>query len=334
MVDIELCSLGQVYFLQKFIDQKWSPGHALSTSRDLLDFQHKSENGYNFYIARENGHDDFIAVLGFIPVAHFDESLAEECDYWMAIWKADENSSQSLAGLKLMQTLQKQLVPKSLGAIGINSKVRKIYDLLKFRTGMLSHYYVANPGRQSFKIAINPLFAKNENRESSVRLLEIADVGSIPELCHPHHPKKSRSYLMNRYAAHQWYSYLFFGVYHDCDMVAVIVMRKVEAAGGCCLRIIDIVGDYNQMDFMGNDFLKIMLEFDAEYIDCLNYGIPAQIFSNWGFIEKSGDTVIPNYFEPYVPENVTVQFAYKTERSEYIIFKGDGDQDRPSIFSL
>ena len=70
---------------------------------------------------------------------------------------------------------------------------------------------------------------------------------------------------------------------------------------------------------------------NAEYIDCLNYGISQETFLNMGFLVRE-NIIIPNYFEPFEQRNVDIEFAFSSKSDEYVIFKGDSDQDRPSFF--
>ncbi|EOW3520763.1 hypothetical protein ACOWVB_000374 [Campylobacter coli] len=49
-------------------------------------------------------------------------------------------------------------------------------------------------------------------------------------------------------------------------------------------------------------------------------------------LKKQEDkNIIPNYFEPFEKKNILIKFAYKTKVNNYAIFKGDSDQDRPSV---
>ena len=44
------------------------------------------------------------------------------------------------------------------------------------------------------------------------------------------------------------------------------------------------------------------------------------------------DIVIPNYFEPFIQENISISYFTDSQNLENLrIFKADGDQDRPSI---
>ena len=69
----------------------------------------------------------------------------------------------------------------------------------------------------------------------------------------------------------------------------------------------------------------------AEYLDILNFGIEDIYFEKAGLLklDPRKPVVIPNHYEPFEQKNVHLHFAMKTDKP-YVIFKGDGDQDRPS----
>ena len=190
-----------------------------------------------------------------------------------------------------------------------------------------------NPLVNLFKIAI-----PNEDNNAicidkgDVNFEEI-DLTTIPNLESHYSPKKSIRYLIKRYKDHPVYQYLFIGAYKSSGLCAVFVLRKIVANGGACLRIIDILGDYSNLGYLGNAFVDLLRNHECEYIDCLNYGIEPQIFFSWGLLLRDDKNIIPNYFEPFQRENVDIRFAFKTEVENYVIFKGDSDQDRPSIIN-
>ena len=60
-----------------------------------------------------------------------------------------------------------------------------------------------------------------------------------------------------------------------------------------------------------------------------------EVIKSSGFVEvpdDSDDIIIPNYFEPFLKKNIKIYFFIdrSLEDSRIIIFKGDGDQDRPN----
>ena len=49
-----------------------------------------------------------------------------------------------------------------------------------------------------------------------------------------------------------------------------------------------------------------------------------------GFVKKGLSDIVPNYFEPFLKQNINIDYAFKS-KSPYVIFKGDSDQDRPNL---
>ena len=63
------------------------------------------------------------------------------------------------------------------------------------------------------------------------------------------------------------------------------------------------------------------------------FGLPEETFTKMGFelLDLDGETIVPNYFEPFEQRNVKIEIAYKTKGDNYVAFKADSDQDRPNI---
>ena len=70
--------------------------------------------------------------------------------------------------------------------------------------------------------------------------------------------------------------------------------------------------------------LRIMSELDLDN----------KMLEDSGFLllDQKGSILIPNYFEPFINENIAIHFAYKCSDSRLrpLLFKGDADQDRPN----
>ena len=60
------------------------------------------------------------------------------------------------------------------------------------------------------------------------------------------------------------------------------------------------------------------------------YGFDNTYIEQAGMIELAKDdtNIIPNYFAPYVAENIDIWVGAKSENA--LFFKADGDQDRPN----
>ena len=116
---------------------------------------------------------------------------------------------------------------------------------------------------------------------------------------------------------------------------AYVVTRLVTAEETGCvpvIRLVDYIGPDEVLPTLGRALDAILRAAGAEYMDCYNAGIPAEIWRAAGFCERRpGDgTVIPNYLTPPLRENT--EYYYFTNKPEgFVIFKADGDQDRPNL---
>ncbi|MBN2165700.1 MAG: hypothetical protein JW717_05435 [Marinilabiliaceae bacterium] len=332
MVEIRLCKIDEKESLKKFIDTDWKKDHILATHTTLLKWQHynKPSNNFNFIIAYDKQKNEIVGILGFIPVYHFDNKLINNNDFWLAIWKI--KSDYKGIGIELFNYFVKKFKPNSIGCIGINNTVRRLYKVLKFKTGILNQYYLLNPALEIYNIAkISPLPINDKVINSEYIVIKLRDPSQFNNLDYLYYPQKSSDYIINRYTNHPIYNYNFYGIFQHNAIVCILVTRKILINNSSCIRIIDILGNLN-LGSIKSELINLLIVENAEYIDCLNFGIPEQTFINLGFSKHnfSDQTIIPTYFEPFELKNVPIQFAYSSDLKNYVIFKGDSDQDRPN----
>ena len=326
--------------LLRFIDEHWKKGHAIVKSDALLQFQHYniSNDSFNFIVAENAETEEYDALVGYIPVAQYDESLIENGDYWGAIWKRRDdiqNSEINNAAFFVWKKLFRLPYFQSYAAIGISEDAKQIYRASRMNLGYLSHYYILNEKIKDFRIAknVSEVFFSHSSDLSTekciAKWIKINEVSS--DLKAFYKPLKSLVYFKNRYANHPIYEYKFIGVYNNEQMIALLACRIIETNGSKCIRVMDVLGR-----LYGNcyDSLKEMLYAEAaEYIDIMNYGISKEVFLQTGFneLDVDGELIIPNYFEPFEQRNVKIELAFKSQYDDYVAFKGDSDQDRPNI---
>lgn len=332
MVDIRISDFSEFDSVKEFIHTQWSPNHILATHDTLLKWQHhdKLKNKLNFIVAEDSDTKSIIGILGFIPLSQYDFNLVINSDFWLAIWKIKDGYTG--IGAELLNHFVELYNPKSIGSIGINKVVRKLYKILKYKTGKMNQYYLLNPTIQNFKIAEIKNTEISTAKESKYTIREIEDLNTFNKIKHSYHPKKSINYLTDRYANHPVYKYNFYGVFLDTTAKCILVTRKLYINDSSCLRIIDVYGDL-QLDSIESELINLLIEEESEYIDCLNYGVSESTFSNLGFSLR-GNSVIPNYFEPFSKENIDILIAYKSDIPNYVVFKGDSDQDRPNKIQI
>ena len=70
-----------------------------------------------------------------------------------------------------------------------------------------------------------------------------------------------------------------------------------------------------------------------DYIDILCDGFYKNVLENIGFLKKNNKQIIPNHFEPYTGKDARLNYCILLNKykKNTILFKGDGDQDRPNI---
>jgi hypothetical protein len=332
MNSIEIASIKETKPIKNFLHQFWKENHVLSKNEQLLYFQHKNNEQLNFVI-NKSSIDEITSLLGFIPTHHFDKNLFNQADYWLAIWKVVDQIASPGEGFFLLKYLEKQFQPNSIGAIGINLNVKKIYDALGYTTGILNHYYIANNYSKISHIARN-LTVNSANKEPNHKKSDLVKITHSEfaeiNINYTANPLKSSEYIKNRYLNHPSYNYHIAGIVTDSNIVGIFIYRIIEINNSSCLRIVDLQGDYLNIFNLSEPISKLLNNSKAEYIDFLNFGLPIQLVESWGFNLKSNDTIIPEYFDPFVQSNIDIYFAFKAKNPNYLIFKGDSDQDRPN----
>jgi len=142
-----------------------------------------------------------------------------------------------------------------------------------------------------------------------------------------HYRRRGAGYFQKKYDDHPIYSYTCV---HDASNELTLVYRIVEIPEGKVMRIIDCAGNLQALPGVTVALMERAREVGADYIDMLAYWADEQPILQAGFKPVS-DEIIPNYFEPFVQKNVTIECAVKGRNmANLVVMKGDGDQDRPS----
>ena len=342
LYDIREARISEGADIQRFLDSHWKKNHSLAVSRELLDFQHlnKVDSQYNYVIARHAKTGEIDALFGFIPTYQYDESLRKEGDYWGAIWKKREdieNEESNEIGMDVFTRIFDYPNFHSFAAIGISRIAMKIYKAFQCKIGYLAHYYLLNDHVCNFRIAGNVEDSQKRaegsyipNRDWTISEIDPLQLHSL-QVSPAYRPLKSIEYLINRYVMHPVYKYRFLGIQLKGTVVAILVVRFVEAMGSMVIRIVDALGELQGSLY--EPLQDLLHTTGAEYIDIMNYGIDENVFYRMGFrkLDLEGDLIIPNYFEPFEQCNVKIDIAWTADYDNYVAFKGDSDQDRPNV---
>ncbi len=292
---------------------------------------------YRYYYAGPNGAPRFalaeqggrlLAVAGYIPAGS-----APRPDIWVSVWAAAKGHNG--VGLELMEALPRLAGARVVACNNIRPKTMAFYRFLGWEAGRLRHYYRVNA-------AVPPALCQNarpappaggglalERVEGAAALRALG----LPDT--PHTPRKDLAYLIHRYFENPWFRYGVWAARENGRPLALAVTRTVPAADTGCtpvVRLVDYLGADETLPRLGAALDGILRAAKAEYMDCYNAGIAPEVFCAAGFRERcEGDgAVIPNYLAPPLREN-TEYYYFTSAPENFVLFKADGDQDRPNL---
>lgn len=302
-----------------FLDKHWGDCHPLVHLDDF--FTHYYVDGDRLQFALCESAGSIVALAGYIRA-----NRCETPDIWISIWCADE--AVRGAGMELLDALPRLCSARMAACNNIRLKVVPLYRFLGYDAQRLPHYYRL-ADRQQYAVAriahkiILPV-KRGPALEPVENAAQLAKIYTPrPEL----RPFKDLWYLTRRYFA---YPRQHYDVWHLDDLL--LVTRTVPVNGTAVLRVVDYIGLPERFADLGPGIDQLMRRTGAEYADCYCAGIsPAQMAAA-GFCERleEDDNILPNYLTPPLYENT--EYYYSTTQTEnFLLFKADGDQDRPNL---
>ena len=320
--------------VSNFIDQHWQNGHVLSRDRELFDFMFLEKDGrLNFALAFEPLSNELIAILGYLPtnVSHSRISLS--------MWKArpDAHLRKYKAGLAVLRFLIDELKPKSIFSTGISADTRDVYKFLGYSCDVMNHHVIVNNQIDEFKIIKNPPSSSFYSQTYGSAASSLAVIKSDEDLRNAAsrlefvETLKDIDYLCHRYLNHPRFKYEVREVTLNAKTVGILFFRRLFANDRSCIRIIDVVGAEICLKSAIQPLIQEMLTNGDEYIDLLSWGLDSNQLNEAGFANcrEFTDCVVPEYFSPFSQTTVE-RWLFTNLPDTEIIYKGDGDQDRPN----
>ncbi len=311
-----------------FIDLNWKKGHILGNNKNFFHYEHLDGERVSYAIAK-NDNGDIEGILGYIPYGKTNR------DIMTVMWKVLRTSDPSL-GLNLFKFIKDNADVRIMASPGSNPKLRGLYKYLGYDFGEMTQWYRLS-NKEEFHIASIYDNSIPTSHCPSFKYRVFSDwndfaysfdytgyIKSNPK------PLKEMWYIKKRYFDHPIYKYIIAGlVNQDEKIVTAIILRKVEKDMSCAIRFIDCIGNINDIKYSTKALDEIMDKYNAEYVDCYEVGVNEEVFLQSGWKKtKSTNNIIPNYFSPFVKENINIY--YFSSDSDIVLFKGDGDQDRPN----
>lgn len=331
---IRFATLSDVDAIMDFIDVHWKKDHILATNKDFFLYEYADGEKVNFVVATENVSNEIVGLCGFIK----NKKELPGSDIWGALWKVIKTGNPML-GINILEYLNENSRCRSFSSLGIAKKTLPIYDFLRYKTGKLNHYYRLN-NQDNFQVAVvkqKIILDFNKEDNYSLQRLDIFEA-VLPILNRIQNdtkvPYKDNWYLEKRYFNHPIYNYQVFGIKNK-QIDSVIVAREIQQNETKILRIVDFIGNPSDICGIGKELQNLIDQKGYEYIDLYCDGIANEILEKAGLkLKDEADlTIVPNYFEPFVQENIDIYYFTTSDKS-FPIFKADGDQDRPSRSNL
>tara|TARA_B100001175_G_C19454490_1_gene613061 strand:- start:29 stop:1030 length:1002 start_codon:yes stop_codon:yes gene_type:complete len=332
---ISLASPKDIDGIMTFIHHNWKNNHILSRNKSFFKYEHQYKNKLNFIIAKNE--DKIEGILGFIST-----STKDITNVFTVIWKVEENNANPVLGIQLLNYLKNLKGVKNVLSVGINKNTLQIFEYLNIYTNKLNQYVLINEAIKDFKIATVPK-TKIKNIEpkkylDDFNVRKINDKNELDNFDFLKYkfniPYKSKDYFIKRYFKHPIYNYDVYAVFKKENINSLYFTRLQPYNNSHVIRIVDFIGEQNTMYSFSKFISKLIISEAFEYADFYCFGIDDNIMKESGFQivnTQNNELVIPNYFQPFVKKNIPIYFFANTKEVEKIkIFKGDGDQDRPS----
>ena len=319
-----------------FIKNHWQATHILANDRAFFEYLYVRHGRVNFVVSAD-GSDEcgesggINGLLGFIPYDSEYNTIA------LALWKALKDAD-GFAGIDMLGYLMESLDSPRIETPGMNIETTdSIMQFFGMNTGLMKHYYRLSNAKEYRIAEINDSYIPAVTQcQLKLRRIytaeELFGVSRHADADRYAVIPKDEEYLEWRYFSHPVFNYMVFASEADkADRGRIsIVTRIQEHEGGRCLRLVDVLGNYDLLSAVTEAIDHTMETTGCEYTDCYYTGLPEELFEDAGWRPVGGSgNIIPDHFEPYEARNTDIGFA-ETMRGA-VMFKGDGDQDRPSL---
>ncbi len=315
-----------------FVNKNFDRALPLVNIPEYFDYYYRFDGALHFALAEQGG--EILAAAGYIP-----SNRSAEPDVWVSVLVAA--AGHNGVGLSLMDALPALTGARVVSCNNIRPKTMPLYRFLGWYAGRLPHFYRLG-GRGGHRLArvADPVILP---AGGDLALREVKSAAQLRELGLPpssRTPRKDLWYLERRYFGFPGFRYDVYAAGDGGAPAAYLVARTVDTdplhpeSNVRVLRIVDFVGEDEVLPSIGGAIDRLLHQSRAEYADCYCFGIGAETFAAAGFCERrEGDgSVIPNYLTPPLRENT--EYYFFTNRPDgFVMFKADGDQDRPNLYA-
>lgn len=329
--EIRFANNEDVTSIMMFIKKHWKEDHIFAKNEQYFRYEF-CNNHETCFVILINPQKEITGILGYIP---YDQKSTDR-NIFTVMWKVIE-SEFMFAGIALFYYLLEHSCCKHIFTSGLNQETINIYKYIGLQIDKMQHFFILNAAVSPQIVAYTMNYnCKSEIKaDNSIRLRLIEGEKELEAIF----PKviqnniyKSLDYLVHRYMRNPIYKYdLFLAEDITRNHMALIVTRNQTYNKAIGLRMIDAIGDLEVVYKLPYYIKKYIMEKGIEYADLYAYGLDCDLMrtNGWEIIMEGSEIIVPDYFNPYVKENRDI-YIMKEKDIDVVIFKGDGDQDRPS----
>lgn len=313
--------------IMKFMDEHWKPGNILAKDRDFFEWQFVEDGKVNMILGIDRE-----TIYGMLGVIVYNKK--EHPDVSACAWQTIKNADPML-GIELLDAMWAEYQYRYACSAGLSKKSVKINELLGGVPTQMDHYYrLADFENYEIAVVKNKYIPKV--KKTGYILKRIHHVEEMKEIISEEQltagvMSKDYRYIKRRYFEHPVYHYDIWKIVSpDGNAEDVLITREEVFGKSKICKIIDFYGKLEKIGKITAALDSLMTEKQYEFIDVYSYGVPTDIYETGGFIrcEEKSENIIPNYFHPFVRENIVLRMM-EPPAKEMILFRGDGDQDRP-----
>ncbi|MFR2613850.1 MAG: hypothetical protein ACLTGG_10370 [Subdoligranulum sp.] len=318
---LRLARPGEDARIADFINQNFDMCLPLINRADFYQFYYAHTPGAapQFALAEQDG--EILCAAGYILA-----NQSETPDIWVSVWVAAKGHNG--VGLELMDALSGLLNARVVACNNIRANTCVLYHFLGWQAERLPHYYLGDPVQRAGTVLGPPLPCRY--RMTCPDPCAGCCAGRTWPAPQPHATQRSLV-LQRRYFACRtrrcWQCRKLF-----CRFTRSPAHHAAETGCVPVVRLVDFIGDDAVLPRIGGALDKLLHDAGAEYLDCYNAGIPAAVWAAAGLTERCEDdgVIIPNYLTPPLQQN-TEYYYFTNQPAGVVLFKADGDQDRPNL---
>lgn len=333
--DFRMANINDVDTIMQFIKEEWNANHILANNKDFFIWMYGHRNSDNIdFVLMLDKSNTIKGLNGFVSYSDDPEKLYVSS----AITKVSNSVTVPMVGVELIRRFHALTNAKAYYSYGTNPKTmapigKRIFN---FDVGYMDHFYRLNSTKAVFNVA--KILSKKiiSFVNTDWKLEEIKNKQSLNEynfdIVYEHQAFKSKTFIVKRYFNHPVYTYKKYLVRNsENKAIGILFGREIIVNQTRILRFVDYVGDLSGLKNIGAAINELILQNEYEYADFYEKGVPEEYMTAMGFIKNDGENIVPNYFEPFVQENISLM--YQRSDPNIVIFKADGDQDRPNFIN-